>query len=359
MRRAPLDPFITSLLAMVALASVLPCRGAARLVFSDATVAAIALMFFLQGARLSRGATIAGLAHWRLHLTILLVTFGLFPLLGLALHAAMPGLLPAPLWLGLLFVCTLPSTVQSSIAFTSIAGGNVAGAIVSATASNLIGIVATPLLVGLLLSLHGGISLGALRDVALQLLAPFAAGQLLETRIGPWVRARKALTTLTDRGSILLVVYTAFSAAVTGGLWRAVSLADIARVSALDALLLALALALTTLLGRVLGFDREDRIAILFCGSKKSLATGVPMARLLFATSAAGLVVVPLMIFHQLQLMACAVIARRLAPAPQPAPQPATQVDEPARAPSSLSVVGEGAWHESGIEGTHRRRHRG
>ncbi len=317
-----IDPFILSLLLAVGLATVLPCTGRGRTVFGDLTVFAIALMFFLQGARLSRQSLLAGLAHWRLHAVILLSTFALFPLLGLGMRALLPGALPATLWIGLLFVCALPSTVQSSIAFTSIAHGNVGAAIVAATASNIAGIVVTPVLVGLLLSLHGGISLAQLRDIALQLLAPFVAGQLAQGRIGPFVRAHPRWTMLSDRGSILLVVYTAFSDAVTGGLLRALSLGDFGRVFLLDAVLLALALAVTALASRALGFAAADRTAILFCGSKKSLATGVPMAKLLFAPAVAGAVVVPLMIFHQLQLMVCAMIARRLARAEAGVPDP-------------------------------------
>ena len=308
-----IDPFIVSLVCAVGLASVFPCTGAFRTVSADLTTFAIALMFFLQGARLSRAALVAGLSHWRLHLVILAATFVLFPLLGETMRGLMPGALPRSLWLGLLFVCALPSTVQSSIAFTSIAHGNVGAAIVAATASNIAGIVVTPVLVAALLSMHGGISLDQLRDIGLQLLAPFVAGQIAQRWIGPFVRAQPRWTMLSDRSSILLVVYTAFSDAVTGGLLRALSLGDFARVFLLDGMLLATALLITAGGSRILGFERADRIAILFCGSKKSLATGVPMAKLLFAPAVAGAVVVPLMIFHQMQLMACAAIARRLA----------------------------------------------
>ncbi len=307
------DGFIAALIGTVALASVLPCRGVSATIFADATIAAIAIMFFLQGARLSRQATVAGLVHWRLHLTILAATFLAFPLIGLAMRAIAPGALSPALWLGVIFVCLLPSTVQSSIAFTSIAGGNVAAAIVSATASNLLGIVATPLLVGALLSLHGGISPAEIRAIALQLLAPFLAGQALQGAIGDWVRAHKAWTTISDRGSILLVVYTAFSAAVVDGLWQTLSLRQLASVALVDAVLLAILLGLTAATSRLLGFPPADRITILFCGSKKSLATGVPIAKVLFAAKIVGLVVVPLMIFHQMQLMVCAMIARRIA----------------------------------------------
>lgn len=307
------DRFITALLATVILASVLPCRGAWRAVFGDLTIAAIAVMFFLQGARLPTRSMVAGLAHWRLHLAILGTTFVFFPVVGLLLRAIVPAALPPPLWLGELFVCALPSTVQSSIAFTSIARGNVAAAVVAATASNLLGIVVTPVLTGFLLARHGGISLGGVRDIAVQLLLPFVAGQLLQPLIGAWAIRRKAWISITDRGSIILVVYTAFSAAVTGGIWHLVGVRDLAALAAINAVILAAALSVTWFGARRAGFSQEDAIAILFCGSKKSLATGVPMARVLFSGPGVGLAVLPVMLFHQMQLMACAVIARVLA----------------------------------------------
>ncbi len=307
------DRFIMALIGTVILASVLPCRGIWRVVFSDLTIAAIAIMFFLQGARLPTRSVVAGLAHWRLHLAILGATFVFFPVAGLLLRALFPNVLPTPLWLGELFVCALPSTVQSSIAFTSIARGNVAAAVVAATASNLLGIVVTPVLTGILLARHGGISLDSVRDIALQLLLPFVAGQLLQKLIGAWAVRRKAWLSITDRGSIILVVYTAFSAAVAGGIWQLVGVRDLAALAAVNAVVLAAVLSVTWFGARSAGFSREDAIAILFCGSKKSLATGVPMARVLFAGPGVGLAVLPVMLFHQMQLMACAVIARRLA----------------------------------------------
>ena len=311
------DPFLLALIATVLLASVLPCRGAAVPLFHALTIAVIAVMFFLQGARLSRDAMLVGLGHWRLHLAILACTFVLFPLLGLALHAMLPGLLTPALWLGVLFVCVLPSTVQSSIAFTSIARGNVAAAVCSATASNLIGILVTPLLTGLVLAgaIRGGTHLTAdgVIDIVLQLLLPFLAGQLLQPWIGGWAVRRKKLLTVTDRGSILIVVYTAFSAAVVQGLWQKVPLSQLASILLVDAILLAIVLLATRFGARALGFAHEDEIAIVFCGSKKTLASGVPMAGVLFPAAMVGQIVLPLMIFHQLQLFVCAVLARRYA----------------------------------------------
>ncbi len=312
LRRWAPDPFILALAATVLLASLLPCRGPAATVFGWLTNAAIALLFFMHGVRLSREAVLGGLGHWRLHLAILASTFVLFPALGLGMTRLFPQLLPQPLWLGVLFVCALPSTIQSSIAFTSIAKGNVPAAIAAATASNVLGVFVTPLLVSLLMSLHGaGASLSQVWKVLVQLLAPFVAGQLLRPWLADWAARHRRLTTLSDRGSILLAVYTSFSAAVVQGLWRQLPLTSLAALIGLLGVLLALVLGLTTWGARLLGFSREDEIAIVFCGSKKSLATGVPMANVLFAGGAIGMTVLPLMIFHQMQLMACAALARR------------------------------------------------
>ncbi len=308
------DNFTLALVAVVATASLLPCRGPVAAAFDAVTTVSIGLLFFMQGARLSREAVVAGLTHWRLHLLIFACTFVMFPLLGLALRPALQPLVTHELYVGLLFLCTLPATMQSAIAFTSMARGNVPAAVCSASGSSLIGIVVTPVLAGVLLSLQSGVaSFDAIRAIVLQLLVPFVAGQVARRWIGGWVARHEALLSATDRSSILLVVYTAFSEAVVDGIWQKMPLDAILALLLACAVLLALALTYTTLLARWLGFSREDEIAIVFCGSKKSLATGVPMARVLFATQAVGAAVLPLMVFHQMQLMVCAVLAQRYA----------------------------------------------
>ncbi len=314
--RLHLDPYIAGILGMVALASALPAQGPGMTVANGASTAMIASMFFLQGARLAPRAALAGARHWRLHAAVLGSTFLLFPALGLTARAVAPGLLTPALWAGVLMLCVLPSTVQSSIAFTSIARGNVAAALCAATASNLFGILLTPLLAGLLLSAHGGFSARGVGDIVLQLLLPFLMGQLARPWIGGWVGCHKRLTSLVDRGSILLVVYVAFSEGVTQGIWHQLDAGRFAALLLLDATLLAAVLLATAGIGRMLGLDRADRITVVFCGSKKSLASGLPMASVLFAGQSLGLIVLPLMLFHQIQLMVCAALARRYAAGP-------------------------------------------
>jgi sodium/bile acid cotransporter 7 len=214
----------------------------------------------------------------------------------------------------MLYLCLLPSTIQSSLAFTSIAGGNVPAAMCSATLSSLVGTVATPLLVATLVSTRGGAPTSdAIREIGILLLAPFLAGQLLRPWIGDFVARHKAILSATDRGSILLVVYGAFGHAVGAGLWRALPVSGFAVMLVIEALVLAFMLFGTRFAAKTLGFDRADTIAIVFCGSKKSLASGVPMAGVLFPGPDLGMILLPTMLFHQMQLMVCAVLARRWA----------------------------------------------
>ena len=307
------DPFVVSLLATLAAASALPCQGTSAELIGLLGKLAIGALFFLQGARLSRDAVLGGLTHWRLHVAIAGTTFVLFPLLGSAFVWLHPGTMQATLWLGVLFLCALPSTVQSSIALTSMAGGNVPGALCAATMSNLGGMLLTPLLLGLMVHLHGsGLNIAGAWKIFAELLAPFIAGHLLRPRIGEWVQRNRPLLSITDRASILLVVYAAFSAAVVHGIWHRLPATTFVELTLICAALLALALITMRTFGRLF-FNREDEIAIVFCGVQKSLVTGVPMASVLFAGPDLGVLVLPLMIYYPMQLLVSAIIARRYA----------------------------------------------
>jgi sodium/bile acid cotransporter 7 len=313
--RVLIDPYILLMICTVVLASLVPAIGRGAVVANDASDIAITFLFFLYGARLSPQAAIAGLRQWRLHSAVLACTFLLFPVLGVSASIVFPHLLSPQLWAGLIFLCVLPSTVQSSIAFTSIAHGNVAAALCSASASNIIGIFVTPLLVGLTLHTQGSaFSFEALRDIVMQLLLPFVAGQILRPLIGRWVQANKKILGLVDRGSILTVIYAAFSEGVASGIWHHLGVAELATLLVVSAILLAAVLTLTTFISRhVLHLPVEDEIVLVFCGSKKSLASGLPMASVLFSGPQVGLIVLPLMLFHQMQLMVCAMLARHYA----------------------------------------------
>lgn len=308
------DPFTIYIVGTVTLASLFPCQGTSAVVFNWIADLAIALLFFLHGAKLSREAIISGITHWRLHTLVLSVTFIMFPLLGLALKPILLPLVGPVLFQGILYLCCLPSTVQSAIAFTSMAKGNVPAAVCSASASSLLGIFLTPALVSLILAKGDAVGTGDMHGVVkilVQLLLPFVAGHLMRPLIGGFVTRNKKVLGMVDRGSILFVVYTAFSAAVLEHIWQQVPLSALAGLIFSAALILAIALLATKTISRLFDFPMEDEITILFCGSKKSLVSGVPLAKVLFSSSQIGPILLPIMLFHQIQLMVCAVIATR------------------------------------------------
>ena len=322
--RTKIDGFIVAILATVLLASVFPASAAFAPTLDHLVTAAIALLFFLYGARMHPQEAWRGLQHWRLHALILAFTFVVFPVVGIGLRVLQPHLLSAELYTGVLYLTLVPSTVQSSIAFTSIARGNVAGAIVSASASNLLGVFLTPLLVIAMTSAgliggSGSISISGQQmvDICLQILAPFIVGQLARPLVGSFVEGHQARLKYVDRGSIVLVVYAAFSKGVRQHIWRAVDPAQILFLIALSIVLVAFMLWLTWQAAERLGFDHGDCVAVQFCGTKKSLASGLPMAAVLFAGHGVSIIVLPLMVFHQVQLMMCSWLAARYATAPE------------------------------------------
>jgi solute carrier family 10 (sodium/bile acid cotransporter), member 7 len=314
-RRMRPDVFVVALLATVTLATLLPCQGVSAAVFHWLGIFAIGSLFFLQGARLSREAVLAGVTNWRLHCAIAATTFALFPIIGTALTELLPHSLNRTLVLGVLFLCALPSTVQSSIALTSIAQGNVAGAVCAATASSLIGLLLTPLVFGFMSHVRGGhgIDLSGMWLVFAELLMPFILGHLLRPWVGAWAARNKALLAVTDRGSILLVVYSAFSAAVVHGIWQQLPPATLGMLALIVAALLAAGLLITRGTARACGFNHADEVATVFCGSQKSLVAGIPIASVLFSGPTLGVIVLPIMLYHPMQLVVCAWLARRYA----------------------------------------------
>ena len=312
LRRLRIEPFILAILAAVLIAAILPATGGAATTLDWVTTIGIAVLFFLYGARLEPRELRAGLRHWRLHSVVLIATFLVFPLLGLLGQWVLTPLLGAPLAAGFLFLTLVPSTVQSSITFVAIARGHVSAAVVSASVSNLLGVVITPLLVFALMTTDGSVTItwGSVGTIALQLLLPFIVGQVFRDRILP-ITSRITRLALFDKAVIVLIVYAAFSEGVAEGIWSMVGVPQVLGLVAACIVLLAVVLSLTELASRALGFDDRDKRVVQFCGSKKSLATGLPMAAVLFVGQPVGLLVLPLMIFHQIQLIVCAWLAGR------------------------------------------------
>lgn len=311
-----IDTFLLILIAVVIIATLFPCDGDSKVFFEYLTTFAIGLLFFMHGAKLSLTAILDGVKHWHLHITIFAVTFLIFPILGIMLQIFVPTFLSENLYLGFIYLCTLPATVQSAIAFTSIARGNVAAAICSASASTLLGVFVTPLLISILMHAQSAGSMDivdAIVSIMLKLMLPFIIGHLARRWIGNWVDTHKKIVNKTDRLSILLVVYVAFSDAVINGIWHQIDALSFVSIIGFSLLLLTVVLLITTYGSRLLGFNKQDEITIVFCGSKKSLASGIPMASVIFPVSIMGIMVLPLMIFHQVQLMVCAILASRYA----------------------------------------------
>lgn len=307
------DGYVLLLLGMVALAAVLPATGPAVAPVEMAADIAVAFLFFLYGARLSTEQTVEGIRHWRLHVLVLGFTFVLFPLLGLASSYAGRPFIGPELAAGMLFLTLLPSTVQSSVAFTNIAHGNVAASICAASFSNILGVLFTPLLVGLTMAASAGINLGTIRSLVIQLVLPFVVGQLMHRWLGGFLGRNRQIISKVDRGAILLIVYVAFSAGMRADMWTVMSGWQLFALVVLCCIVLAIIMGATMVISKALGFDWPDRAAIIFAGSKKSMASGLPMAQVIFPVATVGILVVPLMLFHQIQLIVCAQLARRWA----------------------------------------------
>lgn len=307
-----IDRFTLLLFLMVILASFFPVSGQGAQAFSLLTTVAIAILFFLHGAKLSRQAVVEGIMHWKLHSLVFVFTFALFPVLGWLAKPILVPLLGQELYWGFLFMCFLPSTVQSSIAFTSVARGNVAAAVCSASFSNIIGMFITPVLVAFFIlgqSQHGFDPTQSIIQITLLLLVPFILGQLLRPYVFPLMKKMPKVVKVFDQGSILMVVYGAFSSAVVAGLWNQVSWTTLLLLILACSVLLTVVMLLALYIPRAMGFNPADQRTIFFCASKKTLASGVPMAQILFIGQPLGMIVLPIMIFHQIQLMVCGIIA--------------------------------------------------
>lgn len=312
MRTSRLDPFVAALLAAAVLALVFPATGWLHDVLLWVSRVAIGLLFFLYGVRLSTSQTLKGLRNWRLQAAILVTTFVAFPLAGLALGALTLPLLGAALAAGLMFLCLVPTTVQSNVVLTRLAGGDTAAAVVAASLSNLLGVFLTPALVAALMSARAVVDTDAVVRVVLQLLAPFLAGQALRRWLAPWVRRNDGWLRRADQSSVVLVVFVAFSAAAASQVWAETTGWAVVGLVGLGVALLALAVVWTWGLGSLLRLPRPERIALLFCGTNKSLASGLPMAWVLFSGPHVALLVLPLMIYHQLQVLLGGALASRL-----------------------------------------------
>lgn len=306
------DPLITGIIVALLAGLFLPVSDDVARVLSIIADIGVGAVFLVYGMRLPTSEVLRGLRNVRLQGAVLVSTYVLFPLLGFALYWLTGDIIGTSFATGLLYLSLLPSTVQSSVTFVSIARGDIAGAVCAATISNILGMFLTPLLVLLFMNVEGA-STGGFQSVLLKLLLPFIVGQLLQPFVGHWIRGHRSLTKTVDYTAIILVVFSAVVKATNDGAWSSVTAGGFAVLFVVLIILLVIMLLATWFIGKPLKLPRAERIVVLMCGSKKSLATGLPMAKALFDPALVGAIAVPVIIFHQIQLMVCAVVARRLA----------------------------------------------
>ena len=308
-----LDPLVRLLLVAIVLASLLPVTDKWRGVAQAVSNGAVFLLFLLNGLRLPRAEVIRGIGNFRFLLPLVAWCFGAMALAGWGLSLLVAHWLPPLVALGFLYLGTLPSTVQSATAYCSLAGGNVAHSVVAAALLNILGVVVTAPLFSLMAGSHAAaLDLGGLEKVALILLLPFLLGQAAQKRFGHLVREHRLLATWMDRTSIAIAVYVAFSGAVEEGLWTRVGLGEWAVLIGAVILLLAFGFAGAWLIGGAARLERGDRIAMMYSGAQKSIAMGAPLASVLFGPATAGLVLLPVLVYHLLQLVLSAPLATRL-----------------------------------------------
>lgn len=317
--RAGLDRFIFGLLGMVLLAYLWPQGGTGEGTFSlsNLTNYGVSIIFFFYGLRLNPAKLWSDLGNWRLHIVVQLSTFVLFPLLVLAGKNFFENEQNELIWLGIFFLAAVPSTVSSSVVMVSVAEGNIAAAIFNASISSLLGVFITPLLMGLVLSSSAGVGveMGAvILKLMLQVLAPVILGIILHAKLGGGAQQHRNKLKYFDQSVILLIVYTSFSKSFATDMFSGLTIGDLLLLGIGMLGLFFLVFLLISLVSRLMGFNREDRIAVVFCGSKKSLVHGTVMSKVIFSNAGVtGMVLLPLMIYHALQLIAASMIAQRMA----------------------------------------------
>jgi sodium/bile acid cotransporter 7 len=316
--KAGFDGFLIMIGTMILLAYFLPQPGMVKEPFSLEQIAGagVSLIFLFYGLRLSMEKLKAGLVNWKMHIIVQLTTFLFFPLIVLASRPLFVGTDFEVLWLGIFFLAALPSTVSSSVVMVSIAKGNIPAAIFNASISSLIGVVVTPLWVGLFIaSATGNFDVtDIVLKLVLQVLLPVVIGISLNARFGAIAEKYKKQLKYFDQAIILTIIYTSFCKSFSENLFADFTALELAGLAAGMIGLFFAVFFSVGLLSRLFGFSDEDRITVLFCGSKKSLVHGTVMSKVLFQHSTiTGIILLPLMLYHALQLIAASIIAQGMA----------------------------------------------
>lgn len=316
--KAGLDWFLFALLGMIGLAYVFPQPGNYDGVISlgKLTGYGVSVIFFFYGLKLSPEKLKAGLKNWKLHIVIHTTTFILFPALIYTTRYFFPDADSNLLWLGVFFVASLPSTVSSSVVMVSIAGGNIPAAIFNASISSLIGVFLTPLWMGLVMSnISSDFNMGdIILKLTIQVIVPVVLGILLHKRFGGFADKHRMTLRYFDQIIILLIIYNAFCHSFTMHLFDAYSATDLLLLGGSMLTLFFTVYSIVHVVSKVLGFNREDTITAQFCGSKKSLVHGTVMSKVLFPdASITGIILLPVMMYHALQLLVASIIAQSMA----------------------------------------------
>jgi len=318
MKKWKYDWFLLGMVGAVGLACLVPGPGAEGGFLHPEllTKGGVALIFFLHGLLLSFDSLKAGTLRWPLHLMVQSCTFLLFPILGIALLWLAGHWITPDLGVGFFYLCALPSTVSSSVAMTAAARGNVPVALFNATLSSLLGVLLTPLWIGTMVKTGGNAFplSKVILDLCIWLVLPLVAGQLCRPWLGAWATRHKSRVNIVDRGTILVLVYTSFCDSVKQGVWTGHGTETVMAAAIGVAILFTIMLLGTIRTCDALRLAPADRSAVVFCGSKKTLASGIPMAQLMFGTHPGlSLILLPIMIYHPLQIVVCGVLAGRWA----------------------------------------------
>jgi len=276
----------------------------------------IALIFFLHGVSLSPQAIKKGIKNMPLHIATQCGTWVLYPLLWVVFGGIMLNSFPQPLAFGFCYLFVLPSTISSSVALTAIGGGNVPGAVFNASLSSLLGVFLTPFLIQFFLSVSGVRIeiLPTIISIIQLLIVPMVLGQILRSRLVDFVKQHKNITSKVDKVVILLIVFSAFADSVAHGIWRHFNLSTLIFSFILCCAILFFITWFLTKVAHLLGFNLPDEIAMVFCGTKKTLAAGIPMAQVIFdGNPHLGMILVPIMLYHPTQIFYCTILANRYA----------------------------------------------
>ncbi|WP_044199202.1 bile acid:sodium symporter family protein [Dyadobacter tibetensis] len=316
-RRVGLDGFMFSLFAIIGLAYLWPYPGTEQspLHLPVVSMYAVSLIFFFYGLKLNPSSLREGLRNWKLHILVHAATFLLFPILVFMIRPLFQQAGQDALWLSIFFLAALPSTVSSSVVMVSLAQGNIPAAIFNASISSLLGVFLTPLWMGLVLGNSSlSFDLGPIvGKLAFQVLLPVTLGFMMNRRWGEWAYRHRQRIKLLDQSSILLIVYTSFCASFAERLFSGMGMSELLLLAAGMLLLFWFMYLLLTMVAGFLRFNREDKVTAVFCGSKKSLVQGAVMARVLFVGPQAGLMLLPIMTYHALQLIMTSMLAQRMA----------------------------------------------